>query len=159
MNPRGYGYDILFTVAVSKILLTVGAVEDIEEYTGLKSVVQAEFSSWGPTDDWRIKPDLVANGIEDINSYLKKVKPAAFEIILRESDELLAQSEHIRKHDARVGVNTLWDSLCAGYSDPKAVTEPDANWGHLIGKGVNIIQTDNPAELIQYLNDQGLRDF
>jgi len=64
VNPRGYGYDILFTVAVSKNLLTVGAVEDIDEYTGPKSVVQAEFSSWGPTDDWRIKPDLVANGVD-----------------------------------------------------------------------------------------------
>ncbi len=63
VNPRDYGYDILFTIAVSKNLLTVGAVEDIDEYTGPKSVVQSEFSSWGPTDDWRIKPDLVANGV------------------------------------------------------------------------------------------------
>jgi len=64
VNPRDFGYDILFTVAVSKNLLTIGAVEDIDEYTGPKSVVQAEFSSWGPTDDWRIKPDLVANGVD-----------------------------------------------------------------------------------------------
>ena len=97
--------------------------------------------------------------VEDINSYLKKVKPAAFEIILRSGTGLLDQSEHIRKKGARVWVNTLWDSLCAGYSDAKAVEDPDANWGLLIDKGVNVIQTDNPAELLQYLKKKGLRDF
>ena len=63
VNPDDDGYDILFSVALSKNLLTIGAVEDMEEYTGPKSVVQAKFSSWGPTDDWRIKPDIVANGV------------------------------------------------------------------------------------------------
>jgi len=96
---------------------------------------------------------------ESIKSYLKKVHPAAFEVILRKDDALLAESDHIRKHGARVWVNTLWDSLCAGYSDAKAVKDPEANYGHLISKGVNVIQTDNPAELLQYLKDKGLRNF
>ena len=96
---------------------------------------------------------------KSIKQFLKIIHPAAFEIILREDDELLSEAGYIRSNGARVWVNTLWDSLCAGYSDEKAVKDPDANWGHLIDKGVNIFQTDNPAELLQYLNKKGLRDF
>lgn len=96
---------------------------------------------------------------DEIKVYLKKVKPAAFEVILRKDDSLLSESDLIRKRGARVWVNTLWGSLCAGYTDAKAMENPDANWGHLIEKGVNIIQTDNPADLLQYLKNKGLRDF
>ncbi len=43
--------------------MTVGAVNDIPGgYTGPGDVVQTGFSSWGPADDGRIKPDIVANG-------------------------------------------------------------------------------------------------
>ncbi|UCD36776.1 MAG: S8 family serine peptidase [Fidelibacterota bacterium] len=49
---------------VAKNALLVGAVDDIPNgYTAVSDVVMSSFSSWGPTDDGRIKPDLVANGI------------------------------------------------------------------------------------------------
>jgi hypothetical protein len=52
------------TYAVSKNNLVVGAVEKIPGgYTNPASVSLAWFSSTGPTDDGRIKPDLVAAGI------------------------------------------------------------------------------------------------
>ena len=60
-------WDCLGTTAVAKNLMTVGAVEDIPfGYTNLSDVSATSFSSWGPPDDGRIKPDIVANG-----SYLK----------------------------------------------------------------------------------------
>ncbi len=44
--------------------LTIGAINDIPGgYTQPSDVVLSTFSGWGPTDDGRIKPDLVANGI------------------------------------------------------------------------------------------------
>ena len=97
--------------------------------------------------------------VSDIKEYIVKVKPAAFEVLLRKSTDILVESNYMRTHGSRVWVNTLWDSLCAGYSDAKAVNDPEANWGVLIEKGVNVIQTDNPYELLQYLNAQGLREF
>ncbi len=106
-----------------------------------------------------IVSDENEDATSEIKRYIKKVKPAAFEVLLRKGDRILAESNFMRTHGSRVWVNTLWDSLCAGYSDAKAVKDPDANWGHLIGKGVNIIQTDNPAELLVYLKNKGLRDF
>jgi hypothetical protein len=61
------GYDCLPTTSVAKNILTVGAVEDLpggySPVAGPAQVQMAGFSSFGPTDDGRIKPDLVGNGV------------------------------------------------------------------------------------------------
>lgn len=57
------GFDCIAHAAVAKNVLTVGAVQDIEgAYTIAEDVQMTPFSAWGPTDDGRIKPDIVANG-------------------------------------------------------------------------------------------------
>jgi hypothetical protein len=57
------GYDCLSDAALAKNVLSVGAVNDIPTgYTQPSDVVMSGFSAWGPTDDGRIKPDIVANG-------------------------------------------------------------------------------------------------
>ena len=38
------------------------AVEDADPYTSA-NVLMSDFSAWGPTDDGRVKPDVVANGV------------------------------------------------------------------------------------------------
>ena len=59
----GYdGYDCITGLVLGKNVITVGAVLDIPEYTGPGSVQLTDFSSTGPADDGRIKPDVVANG-------------------------------------------------------------------------------------------------
>ncbi len=63
VNTGDNGYDIIYTVATCKNLITVGAVDDVSVYTGPGSITQSAFSNWGPTDDWRIKPDITANGV------------------------------------------------------------------------------------------------
>ncbi len=58
------GYDCISHAGVAKNILTVGAVDDIPNgYTNPNDVIMSSFSCWGPTDDGRIKPDIVANGI------------------------------------------------------------------------------------------------
>jgi Subtilase family/GEVED domain/Secretion system C-terminal sorting domain len=48
----------------AKNVLTVGAVNGIpSSYNKKEDVVMSNFSSWGPTDDGRIKPDIVAQGV------------------------------------------------------------------------------------------------
>lgn len=68
-HPKGDGvyrdgFDTLGFDALAKNVLTVGSTEDA--VTGnVRNAAEAGmsyFSSWGPTDDGRIKPDLVANG-------------------------------------------------------------------------------------------------
>ncbi|MEJ5169552.1 MAG: S8 family serine peptidase [Fimbriimonadales bacterium] len=59
------GYDTLIIPASAKNVLTVGAVEKIPGgYNGPASVKIADFSSLGPTDDGRIKPDVVSPGVD-----------------------------------------------------------------------------------------------
>lgn len=58
------GYDIIGTYGNAKNILTVGAVYGITNgYSKPEDVIMTPFSSWGPTDDGRIKPDLVADGV------------------------------------------------------------------------------------------------
>src|SRR5690606_37480618 len=59
----GTGFDSIGPEGSAKNNITVGAVLKVSNYTGPSSVVMSPFSSWGPTDDGRIKPDLVAAGV------------------------------------------------------------------------------------------------
>jgi len=71
-RPNDYdnngGYDLLSDHAVGKNVLTVAAVEDIaagyNPLNGPTQVVMSSFSSFGPPDDGRIKPDIAANGVD-----------------------------------------------------------------------------------------------
>ena len=53
-HPPDGDYDCIDDLGSAKNIITVGAVSD--------SGSMLDFSSWGPMDDGRIKPDLVANG-------------------------------------------------------------------------------------------------
>lgn len=54
------GYDTVVSPATAKNVLTVGSITDINFTTGTFSI--SGFSGTGPTDDGRIKPDVVAVG-------------------------------------------------------------------------------------------------
>ncbi len=57
-------YDVIGHYPLAKNIITVGAVNGISAgYVKPQDVVMSSFSAWGPTDDGRIKPDLVADGI------------------------------------------------------------------------------------------------
>jgi Subtilase family/GEVED domain/Secretion system C-terminal sorting domain len=63
------GYNIIATYGVAKNILTLGAVNPIPGgYSSPSDAVLADFSSWGPTSDGRIKPDVVADGINVLSS-------------------------------------------------------------------------------------------
>jgi hypothetical protein len=57
-------YDNISTYGTAKNILTIGAVNPLGSgpYTP-GNIKMTAFSSWGPTDDGRIKPDLVADGV------------------------------------------------------------------------------------------------
>ena len=62
-------YDILSLNSTAKNILLVGAVNPIPSgYSRPSDVVMSSFSSWGPTDDGRIKPDVVADGVNLLSS-------------------------------------------------------------------------------------------
>jgi PKD repeat protein len=69
-------YDCISTYGNAKNILTVGAVRKINNsntnngWTQVSDVVMTTFSGWGPTDDGRIKPDVVGcgQGVNSLNS-------------------------------------------------------------------------------------------
>jgi hypothetical protein len=63
VNAGDSGYDLISGFNSSKNVMTIGAVNQVLNYTSPSSVVMSSFSSWGPTDDGRIKPDVVAKGV------------------------------------------------------------------------------------------------
>ena len=58
------GYDTISAIEVAKNIMTVGAVNDavLSGQRNLNYATMTSFSCWGPADDGRIKPDIVANG-------------------------------------------------------------------------------------------------
>lgn len=58
------GYDQISTYGTAKNILSVGAIFSLSNgYNRPQDVNLADFSSWGPTDDGRIKPDIVGMGV------------------------------------------------------------------------------------------------
>lgn len=55
--------DTIGPEGVAKNNFAIGAVEQVLEYKSPEDVKMSGFSSWGPVDDGRIKPDLVAMGV------------------------------------------------------------------------------------------------
>lgn len=64
--PTYGGYQTISFSSLAKNVVTVGAVNDAVT-AGQRDPAKgtmSSFSSWGPCDDGRVKPDLVANGVE-----------------------------------------------------------------------------------------------
>ena len=94
---------------------------------------------------------------QTIEEYIKEFKPVAFEFIFHnEESRYLDRFKDIRKKGSRVWVNSLWESLNAGYEDDMALKNPDSIYGWYLNKGVNMIQTDRPQLLINYLKSKDL---
>lgn len=69
INPHKKGYELITSTAVSKNVLTVAAVEELLNYTKPSDVKMSTFSSPGPTDDGRIKPNISAKGVKVYSTY------------------------------------------------------------------------------------------
>jgi len=62
-RPDGFdqgGLDTVCGLGISKNCLCIGAIFDVQPGSG--NIETTGFSGWGPADDGRVKPDLVANG-------------------------------------------------------------------------------------------------
>lgn len=94
-----------------------------------------------------------------ILDYQKHLKPVAVEMVFEQDTVgVFRDNGFIKKGGSWIWVNTLWPWLCGGHNDNRAVDEGkvEESWGWLITRGVNIIQTDRPAALLQYLRKRKL---
>lgn len=112
-------------------------------------------------DDVIYMPIVDMNDAESVQQFAAHLEahPCAFELCFRDDDQYMLQASQMAKGQSLIWVNTLWDTLCGGHEDDKALLEsPDAHYGYLIDTlGVRIIQTDRPAFVIDYLKQNNLR--
>lgn len=102
------------------------------------------------------RPDLERH----INGFMNEQKTLAFELIYRTEDSpMIPMIKKIKAGGSRVWINTMWESLCGKHYDDLAVDDSDGSWGWIIKHGANIIQTDRPELMIEYLKSKGLHNI
>lgn len=95
-----------------------------------------------------------------IHNFLNDLKPVAFELCWNNPEsQVPVKMEKALKGRSLIWYNTLWDWLCAGHNDDKAVDDPDGTWGYMIDTlGARILQTDRPQLMIEYLRSRNLHE-
>ncbi|MDO6519642.1 glycerophosphodiester phosphodiesterase family protein [Zobellia uliginosa] len=93
---------------------------------------------------------------ETIDGYLTQDIPVAFEFTApQDTISIIQDFDEIRKKGASVWVNSLWPQHNGGHDDEKAVLNPSIyDW--FIDNHIDIIQTDRPQLLINYLRSKKL---
>ena len=93
-----------------------------------------------------------------IQNFLKDLKPVAFELCWGNAEsQVPAKMVKELKGRSLIWYNTLWDWLCAGHNDDKAVEDLDGTYGYLIDTlGARILQTDRPQLMLDYLRSRNL---
>lgn len=97
------------------------------------------------------------DALEIINSY----KPHKRTVLQANfGTDTLAILKHLGEFRSNYGlwINSLWPEQNGGHDDDRAIEEnkKDETWGWLINQKANMIQTDRPKELIEYLKDKKL---
>ena len=83
--------------------------------------------------------------------------PVAYEITYATERFLTEGVPSIQAMGSRVWVNTLSPHHAAGVVDQDAILDPAGTWGRVVSLGGNIIQTDYPEVLIDFLETRNLR--
>ncbi len=157
------GYDVIPEYVTSKNTVGVGAVYPIPGgYTKPSDVVLAYFSNWGPTDDGRIKPDFVADGVNVLSSFgssdnaygiadgTSMASPAAA------GSSFLLQEYYSKQHAGAFMRSATLKGLLIHTSDEAGLYPgPDYQfgWGLLnLKKAASVITSNNTDQLIQENN-------
>ncbi len=147
------GYNTIATYGNSKNILTLGAVNPIPGgYHNPGDVVLAGFSSLGPTGDGRIKPDLVADGVNVLSSI--STSDNAYDIYSGTSmatpasagSSFLLQEYYYQKHGVFMHSSTLKGILIHTADEAGPSPGPDYafGWGLInMEKAAAVITADN----------------
>lgn len=93
--------------------------------------------------------------LKKISEYLKNYKVYGFEFTIGTTEKDMIDFKKLKESKVKIWVNSLWPHHNAGNNDDLVLDHPDLyDW--YINKGVNIIQTDRPKELIHYLKSKNL---
>ena len=160
------GYNTITDISNSKNILTVGAVNDVSGgYSGPSSVTMTTFSGWGPTDDGRIKPDIVANGYQVYsstatgnNSYAIKDGTSMASPSVTGSIGLLLEHEK-DLFGSNSFISSTWKAILAHSADDAGNAGPDYiyGWGLMNTKSAANILTSH-ASSCNHIKEFNLAD-
>ena len=98
------------------------------------------------------------NAAKIISDYQKEINSVAFEFVFKMDTSKIIDNFHlIKDKGSRVWINSLWASLNGGHDDNRAIDDIQGSYGWIVGKGTNMIQTDRPVLLMNYLESKKLR--
>lgn len=90
-----------------------------------------------------------------------KTVPLAYEVCWKKlTPEVSDCFKKVVESGSKLWVNTIWGSLCGYLDDDKALDcgDPAEVYDQVIALGASMIQTDRPAQLLDYLRKKGLHD-
>ncbi|MEO6149391.1 MAG: S8/S53 family peptidase, partial [Mucilaginibacter sp.] len=155
------GYDVIPTTGNAKNILTVSSIDRITASQISRENIQiSSFASWGPTDDGRIKPDIVGMG-DRVLSTIPNDQYATFSGTSMSTPNvtgslILLQEYYAQKHhDSLMRSATLKGLVCHTAVDAGNVG-PDYiyGWGLLdVRKAAQTITNDGASS---YINEENL---
>lgn len=135
-QPLLPGYDMLSVASTAKNNLVVAAANDanVDSNGNLISVSMSSFSSPGPTDDLRIKPDIAGNGVDVYSTFdtsntaygpLSGTSMASPNV----TGSLLLLQEHYNNLNSSFMRAATLKGLALHTADDAGLVGPDAIWG------------------------------
>ncbi|RKR84022.1 glycerophosphoryl diester phosphodiesterase [Mucilaginibacter gracilis] len=155
---KGYEYFDDVVKMLKKHDMTKQAIINIDDNTYYNSIV----TRFGAIDTSVIIMPIInytkPNAGKIIASYFGYPNTIFQPVFKSDTLSLIAKMDLLKHQKFGLWLNSLWPSLNGGHDDDKAVEEnnPDETWGWLLKKGANIIQTDRPKELLNYLKEKKL---
>lgn len=92
-------------------------------------------------------------GVQEIANFTAAAKPFGFEFTVGDDESNMIDFKMLRSAGYQVWVNSLWPQHNAGHQDDLAL-ENSRIYDWYLNNGVNIIQTDRPELLIDYLKSK-----
>ena len=106
-------------------------------------------------------PVVVCNGKTDnqkLDDYMENISSPIMSLSFKKDDyPILKRAPEIKKRGFRIWYNSLWATFNGGHDDEMALDNPEESYGWLLKKGANIIFSDNPFLLLNYLTRKGRR--
>lgn len=143
------------------VLVKTGTV-DHALFTGFKKADDVR-KEYGDVIDKVLYMPVVSLDAPDteatIHDFQHKLKPAVLQYVFtQDTTRVFQKSDAVRRNGSAIWINSLWASLNAGHDDDLSETDLENSFGWIIRSGANIIQTDRPKELLEYLKSKGLRN-
>lgn len=114
-------------------------------------------------DNVILMPVLVCHGENDdekLDDFLCNTSSPCIALSFTKEDyPVLKRKDEIGRKGYRMWLNSLWSTFNAGHDDELALSDPDDAYGWLLDFGANVIFSDNPMLLKDYLTKIGRRDF